>query len=194
MVDHGEISGEVLGLEVARVVVGARRLGRASRSASVAMTARRSPCCTAERDPADALESVIATVGAQRRPGAPAHPLNRLAAERWLRSRLVAEPALVGARELVAVEGALPRVSVKESSPAAAVGVDADGAPVVVVASTGIDLDLVPAAADARVAHAPDARLVLVVPERDAHPVTAALAAALVDPAELVAVPGDWRG
>jgi hypothetical protein len=52
----------------------------------------------------------------------------------------------------------------------------------------------VPAAADARLAHARDARLVLVVPERDAHPVTAALAAELVHPAEVVTVPDDWRG
>ena len=31
------------------------------------------------------------------------------------------------------------------------------------------------------------------VPERDDHPVTRKLASALVDPAEVVAVPGDWR-
>ena len=57
----------------------------------------------------------------------------------------------------------------------------------------GIDLGLVPMAADLRLAHAPGARLVLVVPERDAHPVTRRLAAALVEPAEVVALPGDWR-
>jgi hypothetical protein len=63
----------------------------------------------------------------------------------------------------------------------------------VAVASTGIDLDLLPTAADLRLAHAPSARLVVVVPERDAHPVTRALASSLVDPAEVVALPGDWR-
>ena len=69
----------------------------------------------------------------------------------------------------------------------------ASGAEVVVACSVGVHLDLVPAAADARQALAPDARLLLVVPERDAHPVTRALAERLVAPAELVPVAGDWR-
>jgi hypothetical protein len=62
-----------------------------------------------------------------------------------------------------------------------------------VACSVGVDLDLVPAAADARLLHRPAARLVLVVPERDALPVTRDLASMLATPAELVAVPGDWR-
>ena len=44
-----------------------------------------------------------------------------------------------------------------------------------------------------RLGHAPDARLVLVLPERDAHPITRALAASLAAPAEIVTRPGDWR-
>lgn len=71
-------------------------------------------------------------------------------------------------------------------------GVDAEG-PVVVACSVGIDLELVPAAADVRAVHSPDARLVLALPERDAVPVTRRLAASLVRPAEVV-TPGDgWR-
>jgi hypothetical protein len=192
IVDHGEIAGELLGLEVARVVVdaaGDARLevgvGRHDRDAYRALHG--------ERDPADALAAVVQTVATHRRPGAEPHPLNRLAAERWLRARAVADPAWVGAAELFPVEGTVPRASIKDPSPAAAVGTDRRGRPVVVVASTGVDLDLVPAAADVRLAFAPEARLVLLVPERDAHPVTAALAAALVEPAEVLAVPGDWR-
>ena len=72
-------------------------------------------------------------------------------AERWLRSRLVAEPALVGARELVAgrrrrCPGSASR-SPRRRPPSGSTPTER---PVVVVASTGIDLDLVPAAADAR--------------------------------------------
>jgi hypothetical protein len=58
----------------------------------------------------------------------------------------------------------------------------------VVVASTGIDLDLVPTAADVRDREAPDARLVLAVPPRDASPVTRDLAGALLRPGELAEV------
>jgi hypothetical protein len=121
-------------------------------------------------------------------PGGGDHPLKRLASERWLREVVLAEPALVGATTLERHEGPAPRPSVKDPWPAVAVGPG-----VVVVCSVGIDLDLVPFAADARLAADPGARLVLVVPERDDHPVTRALAAALRAPADIVAVPGDWR-
>jgi hypothetical protein len=63
----------------------------------------------------------------------------------------------------------------------------------VVACSIGVHLDLVPAGADARELVAPDARLLLALPERDAHPVTRALAQRLVHPAELVPVEDDWR-
>jgi hypothetical protein len=192
VIDHGEVVGEVLGLEVARVIVDEDGeahvevgVGRHDREAFAMMNAGVAP--------GDALESVIATVSQYRRPDAEPHPLNRLAAPRWLRSVLVADPARVGVAELYPVEGILPRVTVKDSSPAAAVGIDEAGEPVVVVTSTGIDLDLVPTAADLRTTYAPDARLVLVVPERDAHPVTHALAGALDHPAEVIGLPGDWR-
>jgi hypothetical protein len=76
-----------------------------------------------------------------------------------------------------------------------ATGVDADGNAMVVAASTGIDLDLVPAAADARRASGlVDARLVLALPPADDHPRTRQLAARLREPAEVVTVPADWKG
>jgi hypothetical protein len=56
----------------------------------------------------------------------------------------------------------------------------------VYVCSTGIDLDLVPVAADARLGIGEDAHLVLVVPPKDDHPITRRLAARLTKPAEIV--------
>jgi hypothetical protein len=191
VIEHGEVVGEIMGLEMARVVVdehGARvevGVGRHDREAFAMMHG--------DVPTSQALAAVVDTVRRHRAVGAPPHPLNRLAAEQWLRWRLIADPSTVGASELRAVEGTVPRSNVKDAVPAAAVGTDADGGSVVVVCSTGIDLDLVPLAADVRMAHAPGARLVLVVPERDAHAVTRALAAALVEPAELVALPADWH-
>lgn len=192
VVEHGVVAGEVLGLEIARVVVGeddGARLevgvGRHDREAFTMIHGR--------LPTADALASVVDAVLAQRRPDASPHPLNRLAAERWLRALVIEAPEVVGATSLAPVDPPLPRDNVKDAAPAAALGTDAAGAPVLVVCSSGIDLDLVPTAADARQWHAPDARLVLVVPERDAHPVTLELAAALRVPAEVVAVAGHWR-
>jgi hypothetical protein len=81
-----------------------------------------------------------------------------------------------------------PRAGLRERDIACARADDA-----VLVCSVGVDLDLVPAAAEARLFLAPDAPLLLAVPERDDHPVTRALVAQLLRPAEIVTVSGDWR-
>jgi hypothetical protein len=114
--------------------------------------------------------------------------MNQYAAARWLRWVVIAHPELVGAKALHPVSPTLLRGDLREHQPAPAAG---DG--VIVVCSTGIDVDLVPTAADARLAHDPGARLVLVVPAPDAHPLTRTLAAQLADPAEVVTVPAGWR-
>jgi hypothetical protein len=62
------------------------------------------------------------------------------------------------------------------------------------VCSSGIDLNLVPAAADAWLADGRDGcRLIIAVPSGDDHPVTRDLAAALREPATVVTVPADWN-
>jgi hypothetical protein len=142
---------------------------------------------------ADALAAVVASVRAQRHPGGDNHPLNRLAPQRWLRDAVRRHPELVNLTQLEPVEAALRPGGVKEPDAAIGVGRDPDGNQVVAAFSTGIDLDVIPAAADARLMHCPEARLIVVVPERDAHPVTYRLAASLADPAEIVTVSGDWR-
>ena len=83
------------------------------------------------------------------------HPLNQLVPERWLRWLIVQQPELVGAATLTPVESVLARRNLNERSVASAAGVGADGEPLVVTCSTGVDLELVPAAADDRLAHAP---------------------------------------
>jgi hypothetical protein len=89
------------------------------------------------------------------------------------------------------------RSSVRDPSPAAAVGTDHDGGELVVVCGIGADLDLVPVAADTRALHAPGARLVLALPARDRLPTTERLAALVrepdgVAPTALVSVPEPW--
>ena len=174
VVEAGVLTGEVLGLEVARVVSDAdgSRLevgvGKHDRDARRAMSG--------DVPTQAALAAAVAAVRRHRRAGAPHHPLNRLASERWLRAVLVDRPGLVGA-----------------AHPAPAAGVDDRGRPLLVVCSTGIDLDLVPAAADARLADGRGPRLVLVVPECDDHPVHRSLSGLLIEPAEVRTVPDDWR-
>jgi hypothetical protein len=192
VIEHGQVRGEILGLEVARVHVdgGSARIevgvGRHDRDAFALVHG--------DVPTGEALATVAGQVRRHRRPGDLTHPLARLAPEGWLRTVLIEHPAMIGAATLEPVEATLPRVSVKDPSPAIATGRTATGAPLVVACSVGVDLDLVPAASDARLAYAPDATLVLAVPERDAVPVTRRLAATLDRPAEVVTVANDFRG
>ena len=190
-VEHGEIRGELRGLEIARVVEsteGTRLEVGVGRHDREAFTMVHGNLPTAK-----ALESVITSVDAVRRTDAEAHPLRRLAPEGWLRWRLLQDPHLIGAKELVPVEPPTPRDSVKDVGASIAVGRDLDGQPIVVACSVGIDLDVVPTAADARVLNDPDARIVIVVPERDDHPATRRLAERLIGPAEVIGLSGEWR-
>lgn len=190
VIEHGLVTAEVNGLEVARVVTdddGPRievGVGRQDREAFAMVHA--------DVAPTDSLARVVATVARHRTAGAEPHPLNRLVAERWMRRWLLENPAAVAATLLEPVPPPQPRRSLGDVEPAFAVGLDPDG-PVVVASSVGIDLELVPAAADVRDRHAASARLVLAVPQRDAVGVTSRLAAALREPAEVVVVPDTWR-
>jgi hypothetical protein len=191
VVERGVLRGEVLGLEVARAVVDDQGPGL---EVGVGKHDREAQGMVHGDEPtAAALARVVAMVEGHRRAAAPHHPYNRLAAERWLRARALAEPALVGARELVAVPSPVEVEDLRKPAPAAAAGVDAEGRPLLAVFSTGVDVDLVPAAADARMADSRNPRLVIVVPERDVHPYLRPLAGALKEPAEVVTVPDDWR-
>ena len=191
VVEHGVVTGEVMGLEVARVVsdVGGPRIevgvGAQDREAFQMLHG--------DRPTAESLAEVVQTVRHHRSPGAEPHPLNRLRAERWLRALVTRHPAAVGADRLDLLPPPEPRRGLTDDIPACAVGVDTEGAPIVVACSVGIDVDLVPQAADARAMVGGDAELVVAVPARDAHPLTGELLAGLDAAARLVPLAGDWR-
>lgn len=191
VVEHGVLRAEVLGLEVARVIAdheGARLevgVGAFDREAHRMVHG--------DTPTGEALAAAVAAVVDVRRPGVPTHQVNQLAGERWMRSILVRRPELVGATTLTPAPSPVARADLRQAAPAPATGTDLEGRPLVVVCSTGIDVDLVPAAADARLADGRDARLVLVVPEADDHPLTRSLAAALSGPADVVVLADGWR-
>lgn len=174
--EHGRLIGEVEGLEVCRVEGDPPRLhvgvGRFDREANELLGK-------------ESLEDVVRIVREHRRTDAPDHPLKRWAASRWLRAELLRDPSKVGADVLFPMAPTTEAPDLRVSWPAPATGTAGDE-PIVVVCSVGVDLDLVPAAADVRLLDGRDARLVLAVPERDVHPVTVALAGALAKPADVV--------
>jgi hypothetical protein len=195
-VEHGVLAGEVRGLEVCRVVddpaAGEARLdvgiGHHDRDA-FAMIHGAVPT-------PESLARVVAAVEQERRIDAPPHPFNRLARERLLRWAVIQDPALIGAVELPPGEPPVPRVNLKDAVPCVAVGADEQGQPIVAVCSVGVDLDLIPYAADARLAaEAADpgvagvsSRLVVITPPRDRIKVTKELAERLDRPCEFASL------
>ena len=185
--EHGVLRGEVLGLEVARTVgdqleVG---VGRHDRAARFEMRPA--------EDPRAGLAEAASAVRSMRVAGAPRHPANTLARGRWLRSVVCSSPSSIGLSWLEPVAPPLPWFDLPEAGAAPAVGRAPDGSPVIAVCSVGIDLDLVPTAADCRLLYgSPSVSLWLVVPEGDDVPVTRALAGSLDPPAEVRVVPKGW--
>jgi hypothetical protein len=190
--DRGVLVAEVAGLEVGRVVDGPTGptidvgVGQADRELNLLVHGA--------GDPGAELRRVVAAVAEYRSPRSH-HPLSRLARERWLRSWLLDDPSRIDGAELEPLPPLRPRSGLLAAEPVAAAGRLRSGRSLVVVAMVGIDLDLVPEAADHRASHCaeagdPDARLVIVVPERDHGPATAL--AYLVDDIDVIAVEPPW--
>ena len=182
VVEHGVVTGEVRGLEVCRILDSAE--GRVRLEVGVGPHDREAFAIIHGDVPArTALAGVVDAVAAARSLDSPGHPLNRLAPERLLRWRLEQEPWLVGMASVRPAEPPVPRRGLKHRYPCTAAGQRLDGSESVVVCSVGVDLDLIPYAADARLAAGVgraggpgSVETLVVVPERDLLPVTRELA------------------
>lgn len=171
LLEGGEWRGELLGLEVARIVRWPREtggddrlhieagVGRFDRDAAAAMHQGESP--------RTGLDRAIRMVSQRRHQGAPTEPLSILARSRWLRSVALADPSVVGAVTLAPVEATSTPDSVREERPAAALGSTPDGERVLVVFAAGGVLEMVPVAVDTRELQLPGGRLRLVLPPKD---------------------------
>jgi hypothetical protein len=198
VVEDGIVRGELNGLEVARIAVGRSTAGEALEAPLLEVGVGR-----ADREltgmlhgglaPVDQLGRVVDIVREHRRKGAEPHPLNQLVPERWLRAVLCREPGLLGLASLHPVAGPHARTNLRDRDIAVALGEDEDGRRVVVACAVGVALDLVPLGADARAAVAPEAALVLAVPERDDVAGNRRLAKRLDVPAAVAPIAGDWR-
>jgi len=189
IVEHGQVTGECRGLEVARVTGSGveQRLDVGVGAYDQGAFAAINP----EMTPIESLVEVVAQVLTHRRRGALAHPLNRLARERWVRSELLGDPSQLGLRDLQVVEPIEPRSGVKDVAVASALGTSNEGDKVLVGCTVGIDLDAVPAAADLAERHDAD-RIVLVLPDRDRHPLVQAVADRSRRPIDFATAPEPW--
>ena len=189
-VESGVMVGEVAGLEVCRVVDDPY-LDTTRLEVGVGAHDREAFQMLHGDVPApDSLARIAATVAEHRRPGAGPHPLNHLAAERLLRWRVVEQPELIGAAQLAPAEPPLPRENLKDPVPCVATGRRPNGTPLVAVFASGVELDVVPYAADARLALGEPGvgDLVVVTPSRDRLPVIVEIAGLLRQPAELASL------
>jgi hypothetical protein len=191
VVEHGVVTGEVYGLEVCRVVDDPVD-GRVRLEVGVGAHDREAFALVHGDIPTvEALAGVVRAVAAHRGGGSD-HPLQRLAPERLLRSRLEQEPGSIGLVSLGPSEPPVPRPDIKRRAPCTARGLREDGTAVVIVCSSGVDLDLIPYATDARRTGAPSvdagtiAETMVVVPPRDLVPITAELAGLLSQAVVLV--------
>lgn len=204
-VEHGVVFGEVRGLEVCRVV-DEPTTGTIADGELAALAAARGPAddgvllevgvgandreafrlIHGDVPTLDALGSVVDAVLAHRSDGAPQHPLNRLARERYLRWRLQQQPQLAGLATVAPSEPPLPRPNLRDAVPCVATGERGDGTPTTVVCSTGVDLDLVGYVADVHARG--DASVTVVLPSRDRVAITDELLATLASPVDVVTV------
>lgn len=170
VIEHGVVVGEVLGLEICRVVddvaTGDTRLevgmGAHDREA-FALIHGHVPT-------EEALASVIETVAQHRADGARLHPLNTFGAERLLRSRCMNDPAAVGLASLEPADPPVRRTNLKDAVPCVARGRDHSGSDAVVTFVHGIDLDVVPFALDAADRFGDNARVIIVARDKDVVP------------------------
>lgn len=190
VVEHGVVRGEVHGLEVARVAI---EEGEATLGVGVGRFDREiTAMLHAELPDADAVVRAAGIVREHRFAGGPPHPLMSMGRSRWVRSELLAAPSTIGLVDLVAVDTTVQPPNLRDPHPAAALGRDGSGRTVVVVCGAGVDLDLVTLAADTRARHAPDADLLLVVPEGDRLAPVVAVGDALGHAPRWVECPPPW--
>lgn len=210
-IEDGVVTGEVRGLEVCRVVdeptIGRLiELGEIELSGQLGEPGVRLEVGVGANDreafqllhgdlpTVEALSGVVEAVRGHRSAEASQHPLNRMAPERLLRWRAIDEPARLDMVAIEAVGPPVPRPSMKDQAPAVALGVDAAGVRNVMVFSSGVDLDLVPFAVDARASlvaqgHADlDPAITLVMRENDLVAITRDVAGHAAVPVSFVTI------
>lgn len=190
VIEHGVLRGEVLGLEVARVMVDEEGVpslevgvGRHDRLAQSMMHGVGSG-----GDVAVGFRDAVAAVLTHRAPDRGLHPANQLSRERWMRDIICRKPSIVGCAALVPISSTV-EPKLKLASPAVAVGTRADGSGVAVGCNIGVDLDAALVLVDSAPANTD---CLLVIPEGDDVPAVRLVAGALRRPVAVVTIDRNW--
>lgn len=177
VVDHGDITFEYLGLEIARVTTegGQQRLEVGVGTYDQAAFAVMNPDLVDE----EALKNVLAQVKKARHSEAESTPLKRMSLHRWKLHELIAEPEILGLKSLKQVESFEPKGGIKDESVALAVGepaeISAASGPVTLGVISSIDLAAIPTLCDIANRHGSE-RAILAGFKKDLHPTLKELA------------------
>ncbi len=185
VVEAGIVRGELLGLEVSRVVDGVVEVGVGRFDREAGSMLRGTAVST------DALADALELVRPHRTAEALPHPLNRMGRERWLRSIAVADPSILGLATLVSVETVAERENLLDPFVAGALGLGIDGDSVLAVFAAGLDTTALSHAADLVARYTPD-RVVVAIPEADMLPALTALYPLLAVPTTVVGMSAPW--
>ena len=157
--EHGILTGEVLGLEVCRVVDTPE--GPKLEIGVGAHDRETFQLVNAHRTIEESLTQVVATVTQYRAPGAEPHPLNRLAPERRLRHHILNNPHLVNATALQPAEPPVIRHNLLDASACIAQGTTTSNEPLIVAITATVDVDIVTFAIDAQLREHPQAHITI---------------------------------
>jgi hypothetical protein len=178
--EHGILTGEVLGLEVCRVVDTPE--GPKLEIGVGAHDRETFQLVHSHRTIEDSLTEVTTIVKQHRQPGAEPHPLNRLAPERLLRARLLQQPHLVGAKHLQPAEPPVIRRNLLDPSACVAHGITTNNQPLIVAITATVDVDIVTFSIDAQLREHPQAGITIATYTGNMTPSLRSIAATVARP------------
>jgi hypothetical protein len=165
LVEWGVVVGEVRGLEICRVVDD-EHTNEARIEVGIGAHDRETYALVHQARPIhESIADVVATVGVHRVEGAPFHPYNHIAPERFARWRALQEPAALGFLSLTRIDPPVRRTNVKDSVPCVALGKKTDGTTTAVVFVHGIDLDVVTFSVDAALQYSCESVMIVARPQ-----------------------------
>jgi hypothetical protein len=185
--EHGILTGEVLGLEICRVVDTPE--GPKLEIGVGAHDRETFQLVNSHRTIEESLTQVVTIVAKHRAPGAEPHPLNRLAPDRRLRHHLLNNPHLVNATTLQPAEPPVIRRNLLDASACIAQGTTTTNEPLIVAITATVDVDIVTFAIDAQLREHPQAHITIATYAGNLTPSLRNVAEAASNPALFVELP-----
>ncbi|MEE2682544.1 MAG: hypothetical protein VYD77_01255 [Actinomycetota bacterium] len=187
--EHGVLKGEIKGLEVARVVINDEGQ-QVLRVGVGAYDQEAHKIFDSQQTPEEKLFRIVSQVMEYRNQKSEPHPLNRAARAKWMIAEIIATSENFDLEEVQPLSMLEEIDTVTESHPAAAIGRTGAGS-VLIVASSGIDLQTIPVAAGLLVSTGAEEIWIALSP-KDRHPAIINAARYLKAPSRFIEINEPW--